>query len=55
MIKKLIGLIKNYDKIMKIVEEDKKFVKKSRKRYSAFNTPLSQLEYIDKIKKGEKK
>lgn len=53
MIKKLIGLIKNYDKIMKIVEEDKKGAKNSGKRYSAFNTPLSQLELIEKRKKGE--
>lgn len=55
MIRKLIGLIKNYDKIMKVIEDNKKVVKKSGKRYSAFNTPQSQLDYIDKLRKGDKK
>lgn len=61
MIRKLMTLIKNYDKIMKIVDEsEKKEVKvtqvapKSKgKAYSTFNMPKDQLEYIIKKEKGE--
>ena len=59
MIKKLITLVKNYDTIMKIVEEHKEIKveqvapKKKGKPYSTFNMPKDQLEYIIKKEKGE--
>jgi len=60
MIKKLVKLIKNYDKIMKMVEEyDKNTIKvtkvetKKSKSYSMFNVPKEQLDYIEKKQKGE--
>lgn len=61
MIKKLMQLVKNYDTIMKIVEEhDKHEVKvtqvepkKKGKAYSTFNIPKDQLDYIIKKEKGE--
>lgn len=61
MIKKLMQLIKNYDTIMKIVEEyDKHEVKVTQvepknkgKAYSTFNIPKDQLDYIIKKEKGE--
>lgn len=62
MIRKLVKLIKNYDKIMMVIEEYEKSsvkVKKvepkktNKKSYSLVNTPIDQKEYIDKIMKGE--
>lgn len=59
MIKKLMNLIKNYDTIMKIVEEHKEIKveqvvpKEKGKAYSTFNIPKDQLEYIIKKEKGE--
>lgn len=55
MIKKLMNLIKNYDKIMLLLENNDDVVKsKEKKFYSTFNTPRSQLEYIEKHMKGER-
>lgn len=59
MIKKLMQLVKNYDTIMKIVEEHKEIKvekvapKEKGKAYSTFNIPKDQLEYIIKKEKGE--
>lgn len=56
MIRKLINLVKNYDKIMQLIEE--KPVKKSSKaskRVSFLNTPQNQLDYIENVMKGDKK
>ena len=58
MIKKLVNLVKNYDTIMKMVDEyDKKVPTKTAKKnkaYSMFNVPQSQKEYIMKKIGGEK-
>lgn len=57
MIRKLMTLIKNYDKIMSMIgEKDTIKVTKvdtKEKRYSTFNMPKDQLEYIQKKEKGE--
>lgn len=56
MIRKLMTLIKNYDKIMAMIDE-KESVKVTKvdtsKMYSTFNTPKEQVEYIEKKMKGE--
>lgn len=58
MIKKLVNLVKNYDTIMKMVDEyDKKVPTKTTKKnkaYSMFNVPQSQKDYIMKKIGGEK-
>ena len=58
MIKKLVNLIKNYDTIMKMVEDyDKKAPTKTTKKskaYSMFNVPQTQKDYIMKKLGGEK-
>lgn len=51
-IKKLINLVKNYDKIMMMVEKTDK--DKLHKRCSTLNTPQNQLDAIEKIKGGNK-
>ena len=51
-IKKLRNLIKNYDKIMMLI--DKNSTKTSGKMYSTLNTPQTQLDAIAKIMKGDK-
>lgn len=61
MIKKLVKLIKNYDKIMEMIDNyDKDTVKvtkietkSDKKAYSMFNVPREQKEYIVKKQKGE--
>lgn len=57
MIKKLVNLIKNYDTIMKMVEDyDKKVPTKPTKKnkaYSMFNVPQTQKDYIMKKLGGE--
>lgn len=61
MIKDLMDLIKNHDKIIAMLNEynkvdnkvEKKTEVKKSKAYSTFNTPKDQLKYIEKIKKGE--
>lgn len=62
MIRKLVKLIKNYDKIMEMIDNyDKDTVKvtqiepkKSKgKAYSMFNVPREQMDYIVKKQKGE--
>lgn len=52
MIKKLVNLLKNYDKIMLMIEQYDKKPKKG-KRHSVLNTPKSQLELIEKMKEGK--
>jgi hypothetical protein len=57
MIKKLMNLIKNYDKIMEVIDNyDKAIIKNTNttKKYSMFNTPKDQIEYILEKSKGEK-
>ena len=61
MIRKLVNLIKNYDKIMLVIENYEnetvtkpKATEKSTKRCSTLNTPKAQLEYIADKMKGEK-
>lgn len=59
MIRKLMKLIENYDKIMAVIENNEKSVTKintakSGKKYSLFNTPQEQREYIAEKQKGEK-
>lgn len=49
MIKKLFILIKNYDKIMALIDEKPK---NTDKKYSTLNVPKNQLEIIEKMKKG---
>lgn len=60
MIRNLMDLIKNHDKIIAMLNEynkvDNKVEKKTEnksKSYSTFNTPKDQLKYIEKIEKGE--
>lgn len=60
MIRKLVNLIKNYDKIMSVIENSEKTdtvtpVAKvtSKKSYSLANTPREQKEFIEKKLKGE--
>lgn len=62
MIRNLMDLIKNHDKIIAMLNEynkvdnkvEKKTEVKKSKSYSTFNTPKDQLEYIAEIeKKGE--
>jgi hypothetical protein len=60
MIKDLMDLIKNHDKIIAMLNEYNKVETKVEKKvenkpkaYSTFNTPKDQLEYIAKIEKGE--
>lgn len=54
MLKKLINLVKNYDKIMELVEKSniKPEKPKKDKKYSMFNTPKSQIDYIANKKGG---
>lgn len=61
MIRKLVKLIQNYDKIMLVIENSEKPISvtkiepaKKSKSYSLFNTPLDQREYIAEKQKGEK-
>lgn len=59
MIRKLMKLIENYDKIMEVIENSEKSVTpintaKSSKKYSLFNTPQEQRDYIAEKQKGEK-
>lgn len=61
MIRKLVNLIKNYDKIMLVIENYEstavtktKSTEKSTKRCSTLNTPKEQLAYIADKMKGEK-
>ena len=57
MIRKLMTLIKNYDKIMAMIDEKDTIkvtkVDTKEKRYSTFNMPKDQLDYIQKKEKGE--
>ena len=53
MIKKLIYLVKHYDVLKNLIENEEKSLNKN-KRYSVKNVPKEQLEYIDKIKKQGK-
>lgn len=55
MVRKLINLIKNYDRIMALLDEPKEKTKKESKNYSVFNVPQYQLDYIEKIRKGGKR
>ena len=52
-VKKLINLVKNYDKIMVLIENKQPEKVEKPKKYSTFNTPLTQLEHIISKKKGE--
>lgn len=56
MIRKLMKLIQNYDKIMEVIENNKNITEepKKKKSYSTFNTPVDQVEYIAEKVKGEK-
>lgn len=54
MIRKLMNLIKNYDKIMLLIEKSNVDEPKKKKFYSTFNTPQSQLDYIEQHMKGER-
>lgn len=49
-LKKLVNLVKNYDKIMLLIEDKPQ----PGKRFSTFNTPKDQMRYIEnRKKKGE--
>lgn len=51
-IKKLRNLLKNYDKIMMLIDNNTE--KNTGKRYSSINTPKNQLELIEKLEKEGK-
>lgn len=59
MIRKLMKLIENYDKIMAVIEDKPVTVEKPKedkpKSYSIFNTPSDQKEYLEKYLKGVNK
>ena len=49
-LKKLVNLVKNYDKIMVLIEDKPQ----TGKKYSTFNTTKDQMRYIaNRKKKGE--
>ena len=52
MFKKLKNLLKNYDKIMMLIED--KTEKSDNKRYSSLNTPKNQMKVIEKMEREGK-
>ncbi len=53
MIKKLFSILKNYDTIMEMIDyyEENHTMPRKKKQYSVRNTPKSQLEAIEKLRK----